>query len=67
MASSRWLKTLVVISMVATVLAVNGGYDADVASAFVSSPTGQGALISDRVILTVGHVYPTGDGVNTYK
>ncbi|KAH7720427.1 hypothetical protein AAVH_12142 [Aphelenchoides avenae] len=28
---------------------------------------GHGALISDRVILTVGHVYPSGDGINTYK
>ncbi|KAH7703340.1 hypothetical protein AAVH_29488, partial [Aphelenchoides avenae] len=53
--------------MAASVMAVNGGYDADVGSAFVSSPTGQGALISDRVILTVGHVYPTADGVSTYR
>lgn len=65
--ASNWLRTFLSVGLPLAVLAINGGYDADVASAFVSSPTGQGALISDRVILTVGHVYPFGDGVNTYK
>ncbi|KAH7702911.1 hypothetical protein AAVH_29923 [Aphelenchoides avenae] len=67
MTSCCRLKAVLLVEVVSSALAINGGCDADIASAFVSSPTLHGAPISDRVILTVGHVYPSGDGVNTYK